>query len=287
MKVNCFWVLVLALFVGVGCNSKKPDEKRLESFPVRVEPVAKRNLEDTLTLVGTVKAVDEATLFSRVPGKLLKNLVREGERVEKGAAVALVERDEVGVKFEPAPVPATLSGVVARAYLDRGANVTLTTPIALIVDQRTVLAQADIPERYAGKVSAKQEVRVTVDAFPDKISTGRISRLSPVVDTSTRSTFMEASLENTENLLRSGMFAKLTVVIGKRDGALSIPVEALTDGSNAVFMAENGKAVRREITTGLRTEKHVEVKTGLAEGEKVVVFGLYGLKDGSALEILP
>jgi membrane fusion protein, multidrug efflux system len=281
------WVhTLLVLFVAAACSGKRADEKRLDTFPVRVEGVAKRNLEETITLVGSVKAKDEATLFSRVPGKLLRNLAKEGSRIEKNAPVALVERDEVGVKFEPAPVPSTLTGVVARVYLDRGANVTLTTPIALVVNQGEVVAKGDIPERYSGKVAVNQEVRVRVDAYPDRVFEGKITRLSPVVDASTRSTYMEASLDNRSNVLRSGMFAKIQIVLDKRNGALSVPIDALSEGSNVVFVAVNGKAVKRDLTIGLRAEKYVEVTKGLADGENVVTFGLFGLKDGSALEIL-
>ena len=288
MKIRfCVVGMLLALLSAVGCHRSEKNDARLETFPVRVEGVTKRNLEETLTLVGTIKARDEATLFSRVPGKLLKNLAREGDRIAKNAPVALVERDEVGVKFEPAPVPSTLTGIVARVYLDRGADVTLTTPIALVVDQGEVLAKAEVPERYAGRVALKQNIRVKVEAYPDHVFTGKVSRLSPVVDVATRSTYMEATLDNPQNLLRSGMFAKVEVVMAKRDGTLSIPVEALAEEKDVAFVAKDGKANRRELGIGLRTEKYVEIQSGLAEGEKIVTFGLFGLKDGSTLEILP
>lgn len=270
-----------------GCHSKGADNPRLDTFPVRLEAALNRNLEETITLVGSIKAQDEATLFSRVPGKLLKNLVKEGDRIQKNSPVALVERDEVGVRFEPAPVPSTLTGIVARVFLDRGANVMLTTPIAFVVDPRKILTQAEIPERYAAKVATGQDVRVHVDAYADRVFRGKVSRLSPVVDAATRSSYMEAGLENPENLLRSGMFAKVEVVIAKRDGVLSIPVEALAEGSDVAFAEKDGKAVRHELKIGLRTEKYVEIQSGLSEGEKIVTFGLFGLKNGSALEILP
>jgi multidrug efflux pump subunit AcrA (membrane-fusion protein) len=287
MIKNSLWVsCVVGLSILSGCHQAEKKDSRLASFPVREEKVARRDLEETLTLVGTIKARDEATLFSRVPGKLMKNLVREGDRIAKNASVALVERDEVGVKYEPAPVPSTLTGVVARVYLDRGANVTLETPIALVVDQGEVLVRAEVPERYAGKVSVKQDIRVKVDAYPDRVFQGKVSRVSPVVDATTRSTYMEASLDNAGGLLRSGMFAKVVIVIGKRDNALSIPLEALTEGSKTVFVDQEGKARPRELGIGLRGEKFVEVQSGLSEGETVITFGLFGLKDGSALEIL-
>jgi membrane fusion protein, multidrug efflux system len=281
-----FLALLIPLALPAGCGKKDEGGARLDTFPVRVQAAAQRDLEETLTLVGTIKARDEATLFSRVPGKLLKNLVVEGAWVTKGQAVSLVERDEVGVKYEPAPVPSTLDGVVARVYLDRGANVTPATPVALVVDQRAVVVEGEVPERYAGRATVKQPVRVTVAAYPDKVFEGEISRLSPVVDTATRSTYMEATLDNQGGALRAGMFAKLHLVLARNAAALAVPIEALADEGDALFVVADGKAVQRPVEIGLRTDQYVEIKKGLAAGEAVVTFGLVGLKDGSPVEIV-
>lgn len=279
-------VIAALALAGAGCGNREKIEQRLDAFPVRLAAAAPRDLQETLVLVGTIKAQDEATLFSRVPGKLLRNLVKEGDAVAKGQAVALVERDEVGVKFEPAPVPSTLDGIVARAYLDRGANVTLETPIALIADQRSVRVQAEVPERYAGKVALGQTVEARVEAYPERVFSGKITRLSPVVDITTRSTYMEAELLNPHRLLRSGMFAKLTAVVAQKAQALAVPVEALLDG-HTVFVAQSDKVSKRDVTPGLATDNYVEIRQGLSAGERVVVFGLIGLKDGSRIEVLP
>ena len=283
-----FGAALLALSAASACGKKAPASPAVETFPVRAAPAARRTLEETLALVGSLKAKDEATLFSRVPGKLKENLVKEGDAVRKDQTVALVERDEVGVRFEPAPVPSTLNGVVGRVFLDRGANVTLNTPVALVADLSELVAQADIPERYAGRVRTGQEVRFRIDAYPEKVFQGRVSRVSPVVDPVTRSAYMEVRLDNSSGLLRSGMFANLSVVVAAKAGVVAVPVEAVTEGSgHAVFVVRDGKAVKREVVEGARTEAYVEIKSGLAAGESVVTFGLYGLKDGSPVEILP
>jgi membrane fusion protein (multidrug efflux system) len=279
--------ILLALTFAAGCGKKEEAAPAVETFPVRVEAATKRTLEDALILVGSLKAKDEATVFSRVPGKLKANLVKEGDRVRRGQPVALVERDEVGVRFEPAPVPSTLNGVVGRVYLDRGADVTPNTPVALIADVSAVIAKADVPERYAGRVRNGQDVRVRVEAFPERTFQGRVSRVSPVVDPATRSAYMEVLLDNSSGLLRSGMFANLSIVVTAKAGALAVPIEAVTDGSGpSIFVIKDGKAVKREVVEGLKTETHVEIKEGLSPGEEVVTFGLFGLKDGSAVQVL-
>ncbi|MFI5346487.1 MAG: efflux RND transporter periplasmic adaptor subunit [Elusimicrobiota bacterium] len=283
---NAFAVLTL-VFLAAGCGHKKEEAAKLDAFPVRTAVVARRDVEDALSVVGSLKARDEATLYSRIAGKLVENLVKEGDPVAKDQPVATVQKDEVGVKYEPAPVPSTLNGIVGRVYLDRGADVTLGTPVALVVDVSSVRARADVPERYAGRVRLGQDVRVEVEAYPGRIFRGRVSKESPVVDPDTRSAPIEVNLDNADGRLRSGMFAKMTIVVASRSGVVAAPKEALIEGPvPAVFVIKDGKAVRRELKLGLVNDSQAEVLDGLRAGEAVAVFGLYGLKDGSPVEVL-
>jgi len=283
-----FLLPIPLILLTAACRRKAAEKSRLDAFPVRVMAAERRNLEETLVLVGSVKAKDEATLYSRVPGKLQENLIKEGEPVKKGAAVSLVERDEVGVRYEPAPVPSTLDGVVARTYLDKGENVTPQTPVALVVDPSELLARAEVPERFAGRLRLGLAARIRVDAYPGREFHATLTRVSPVVDPGTRTTLVEAKIADAGNLLRPGMFGELTVVLGEAGNVLAAPIEALAEGSGpVVFVAKDGKASKREVELGLRTSHFIEIRRGIAPGEKIVTFGLFGLKDGSAVDILP
>lgn len=277
----------LVLLASIACGKKEAVTVPLDAFPVRVTPVRRQTVEEVLTLVGTVKAKDEATLFSRVSGKLVENLVKEGDRVKIDQPVSLVRRDEVGVEYKPAPVLSTLNGMVGRVYLDRGAEVGLNTPVVLVVDDSVMLVRAEVPERYAGRIAAGQRVRVQVAARSERDVPGRITRVSPVVDAATRAVPIEVTLIHPPGILKSGMFASLAVVTASRAGALTVPVDAMGEGGDpAVFVVVDGKAERRPVTTGIRSETAVEILSGLLEGDSVVVFGLYGLEDGSPVEIL-
>jgi len=279
-------VLILAL-AAAACGRKSEEAAKLDAFPVRVAAVRRADIEDVLTVVGSLKALDEATLFSRIDGKLVENLVKEGDPIQKGQSVALVQKDEVGVKYEPAPVPSTLAGIVGRVYLDRGAEVTLNTAVALVVDVRSVRARADVPERYAGRVRLGQDVRVEVEAYPGKVFRGVVTKESPVVDSETRSAPIEVNLANADGRLRSGMFAKLTIVVARRADAVVAPKEAIVEGSGpSVFVIKDGNAFKRELKLGLVNDVQAEILGGLKPGEEVAVFGLYGLKDGSPVEVL-
>ncbi len=289
-KILSVAVLAAALVASstmTACRRKKAEGPNLEAFPVRVQPAARKTLEDVLSVVGSLKAKDEAVLYSKVPGKLLEYPRKEGERVKKDETVALVERDEVGVEFKPAPVSSPFDGMVARTYLDRGAKVKDDTPLILVIDPSEILSRADVPERYAGRVSVGQSVRASVAAAPDRQFLGRVTKVSPAVDPQTRSFPIEAKL--TDGLvLKSGMFADLTVILDRKENVLAVPVGSLVeeDGTTAVFVVVGGKAVRRPVETGLRTPEDAEIRSGVSVGEQVVTFGLFALKDGSPIDVL-
>ncbi|MDP2865122.1 MAG: biotin/lipoyl-containing protein [Elusimicrobiota bacterium] len=141
---------VAAAGLASGCRNKEVEAfNKLEKdrFLVRTEKAQIRNLEEYILLTGSVKAMDEATLYPRIAGKLLRNVLKEGDPVKKDETVALIERDEVGTVYEPAPVPSTLTGVIGRVYQDTGASVNPQTPIALVVNQGMVRVAVDVPEK--------------------------------------------------------------------------------------------------------------------------------------------
>lgn len=290
IRIQLIILLAAAAALSAGCRDKETEAlNNLEKdrFLVRTEKARVRNLEEYILLTGSVKALDEATLYPRISGKLLKNLLKEGDPVKKDEAVALIERDEVGTVYEPAPVPSTLTGLVGRVYQDTGASVTPQTPIALVVDQSRVRVAVDVPEKYIGKVFRDQSARIKVDAFPDRYFTGGVYKVSPVVDSRSRNTVVEVLVDNAEGRLKSGMFAEARLITASRGAALSVPAGAVVsqDGGEYLFTpGPGGTAARVPVRTGIRTAEFMQV-SGIKEGTDVIVFGLYGLKDGSKIKV--
>jgi len=288
--------LFILLFAGAvaalaaGCRNKDAEalaELEKDRFLVKTEKAQVRSLEEYILLTGSVKALDEATLYPRASGKLLRNVLKEGDPVKKDETVALVERDEPGVVYEPAPVPSTLTGVIGRVYQDVGANVTPQTPIAMVVNQGMVRVAVDVPEKYSGKVFKDQRARVKVDAFPDRYFSGSVYRVSPVVDARSRNTMVEVLVDNLDGHLKSGMFAEVRLIVAARGSALSVPAGAVVsqDGGDFVFLpAAGGLAARVPVKTGIKTSEFTQV-SGVKEGADVITFGLYGLKDGSKIKV--
>lgn len=283
-------VFAAAALFTYGCKNKDADALNAmekDRFLVKTEKAQTRSLEEYILLTGSVKAMDEATLYPRASGKLLRNVLKEGDPVTKDQAVALVERDEPGVVYEPVPVPSTLTGVVGRVYQDIGASVTPQTPIALVVNQSRVRVAVDVPEKYVGKVYQDQAARIKVDAFPDRYFSGSVYRVSPVVDSRSRNTLVEVLVDNAGGRLKSGMFAEARLIVASRGSALSVPAGAVVsqDGGDFVFVpAGGGLAARVRVKTGIKTSGHTQI-SGVKEGAEVITFGLYGLKDGSKIKV--
>lgn len=281
---------VTAAALAAGCKNKgleALDNIEKDRFLVKTEKAQVRSLEEYILLTGSVKALDEATLYPRTSGKLLRNILKEGDPVKKDEAVALVERDEVGAVYEPAPVPSTLTGVVGRVYQDTGANVTPQTPIALVVNQVQVRVAVDVPEQYIGKVFQGQRARIKVDAYPDKYFSGSVYRVSPVVDSRSRNTVVEVLVDNQDGRLKSGMFAEARLIVAARGAALSVPAGAVVtqDGADYVFVPAAGSTAKRvPVKTGIMTTEYTQI-SGVKEGDDVISFGLYGLKDGSKIKV--
>ena len=209
--------------------------------------------------------------------------------MKRNQTVSLIERDEVGAVYEPVVVPSTITGVVGRVYLDPGENVTTSTPVALVVNQNTVRIEVDIPERYIGSLHKGQQAVLNVDALPGQDFEATLDILSPVVDSMSRAVEVEFKADNSKGLLKSGMFAKVNILLDEKEDVPSVSKKSVysgEDGQSYVFLpsADGKTAVRQNVSTGFENNDYVEITEGLASGEEILSFA-YGVRDGSKIEI--
>lgn len=286
-------IALVVIFIVYQVGFKKDNTAVLNSvakdvFIVKTETVQKRDLKHQLITSGNVKALEEAILYPRINGKLQKNLLREGDKVRKDQTVSLIDRDEVGAKYEPVVVPSTLTGVVGRIYLDPGENVTTQTAVALVVNQSILRIKVDVPERYVNEIYKGQTAQLSVEAFTDRTFEAQLDLISPVVDSLSRSVAVEFRADNSDGLLKSGMFAKVDISLKEVKNVLSLSKNSIyedEDGTNYVLVpSEDGTtAVRKDIKVKFKNNNNWQVE-GLNEGEEVLQF-VYGIKDGSKIEI--
>jgi multidrug efflux pump subunit AcrA (membrane-fusion protein) len=281
--------LILSLALGFlllaaqGCTKKEEAVKNEEIIPVKVAKVELKDIQNSLDYTGNIKAQDEAVVYPKVNGKILEKTVEEGGLVNKGDVIAYIDRDEVGFKFEKAPVESSLTGIVGRVYVDKGMSVTVQTPIALVVDSDKVKINLDIPESYLARISLGQEARVSVDTYPDEKFAGKITRISPVVNMENRAAPIEITIENQDHRLKSGMFVKVSLVTEKHQNTPVILKEALIgrEPDSYVYTVENSKAMMRKVSLGIHDGPFYEVTQGLKEGDMVVIMGQQRLYDNA------
>jgi membrane fusion protein (multidrug efflux system) len=181
---------------------------------------------------------------------------------------------------------APFNGMIGLRHVSPGEYVSSSTPVALLIQGDPIKIEFSIPEKYRDKLKKGTPIRFTVEGV-DSTFTGKVFAFEPKVDPSTRNVTVRAICPNPQNLLVPGSFAKVMIVLESIPGAMVIPSEAIIPQLNGekVFVSSQGKAVSRIVTTGIRTEREVEVTGGLAPGDTVILTGLLQIREGMDIRI--
>ncbi|MDO8771895.1 MAG: efflux RND transporter periplasmic adaptor subunit [Burkholderiaceae bacterium] len=166
-----------------------------------------------------------------------------------------------------------------------------------IEDISAVFVDFRLPERFQSKVKKGQSALVNMDALPGRKFTAVIQAIDPLVDANGRSVGVRACIDNRQNQLRPGMFARVNAVFGEREKAKVILEEAIVPqgGKQYVIKLLNGtdtekgiKTTQRvEVKVGIRRPGRVEIVEGLSEGDEVVTAGQQRIqKDGTLVKVL-
>ena len=311
MKKTIIWILVAFLVVlcgiriirGIkGDNDKGQGEARIST--VKVAPVIKGEVEDKLSCVGNIAGQEMVTLMSKIPGKIDSFLVKEGDKVKKDDVLVLIDRDIEGMKYEKASIKSPINGIVIKKFLDEGSQVEpsvspmMRVPVIMVANIDTVKVLANVSEKYLGRLHVrvlstgrplglqakeKAEAKIKVDAYPDEVFLGKITRIAPMVDLATRTSEVEIRIPNQEHKLKPGMFARVNIILEKKENAFIVPIKAVLNENNRkfVFIVDGSIARKKKVKTGIYQKDSVEIIEGLNVSEDVIIEGNYGLKDGA------
>ena len=291
MKIlkTIFYILffIITVIAIAGCGRRAALNEKAEAIPVKAMKVALKDLDRSLEYVGDIRGQNEAVVYPKVSGKIIEKLKEDGSTVQKGDIMAYIDRDEVGLKFEKAPVESPLAGIVGRVYVDIGSNVTPETPIALVSNMNKMEIDLNVPEKYLPEVSLGQDAEIVVDAYPNEKFIGKVTKISPVVDLKTRAAPIQILIDNIDYRLRSGMFAKVRLTIEERKDAPVVLKEAIIgkEPDTHVYVIEGDKAVLRRVVLGIHEGPYYEVTEGVEEGDLVAIMGQQRLRDGSLVNV--
>ncbi len=239
--------------------------------------IARVALQDAETVYNRAKASFENSVVSQeVYDTALSSLE---------SAKAQLTGNEIQLGYTRITAP--FDGLIIQRAVKFGETVTAGQQLFRISDFDPLLCVIGVPERDLARLSVGQPAILQVEAFPGEQFQGRVLRISPVVDAATGT--IRVTLEvNRQGRLSPGMFAGVRLVTDVRQEALIMPKRALSLESlaDSVFVVEDGVAYRRNITLGYEEDDRVEVTSGLARGDRVIVVGQDGLTDATPVQIL-
>jgi membrane fusion protein (multidrug efflux system) len=181
-----------------------------------------------------------------------------------------------------------IDGVILKLARDTDgqlmANGQLVNPgqvVAQIAPLDPLIADIDLIGDDIATVRVGLEARARYHAWPDRLFAGQVLRLAPTVDQRTRALRAEVRIDNHDGMLRPGMFVEVTLIGERRENVAVVPRRALTErgGRRVVFLLRGQRVVRQEVVLGLGDDEFVEIREGVAPGDRVVVRGLETLTD--------
>jgi RND family efflux transporter MFP subunit len=214
--------------------------------------------------------------------------VEEYERDRTAHAAAKAQLDQIRTRRGYAVVRAPSSGVVLEKRVEAGDVVAPQTRL-FTIGENAMVVRVSLSELDVVKLAPGQEVGVTLDAYPRRPFTGRIRRIFPAADPTTRLVPVEVALTGeAERAARPGFLARVTASVGTQDNVLLVPASAIvaSAGQSAVFVVRDGKAARREVETGLNSQGKVQIVSGLQAGEVVVTLGNNNVRDGAEVRVV-
>ena len=198
------------------------------------------------------------------------------ENAEAAMKVAVAALDVATTRLDYARIRAPFSGTITKKFLDPGAVVSaLTSTLFTLMDLDQMKIIINVLEQDIPRVTMGLEASVSVDAFPGKKFTGEVSKFAQAVDLGTRTMAVEVDLANPGHLLAPGMFAAVSLNVGEKKDALTLPTQALMkdDQGLYVYLARQDTARRARVTAGTEQNSRTEILSGLEGTEDVITTG--------------
>lgn len=182
-----------------------------------------------------------------------------------------------------------VGGFVTGRYMDPGAMATPGQPILAVQSVRQVWVTVPVPEEVSRSVYTGQPATVRLDALPGRTFSGKVTQVNAAADPMSRQFQVRVTLDNSQNLLKPGMFARVTMVTHRVRSATVVPREAVQSGpqGSSVIVVDKTSSVaqHRPVTTGASDADGIAITEGLQPGEQVVVLSAMPLKDGQVVRV--
>lgn len=287
------WLIILLIFMIPGCKSGSESppstEKSLteQIIPVKTVLVQDTTILETVRVTGEIQSLAQVDIFPQANGLIVKKFVRQGESVTNNQVLAEFVQDIPGMKFAPIKIKATTDGVITMDAIENGTRISVQRAVYTISIFKQVYFKAQLSESFLSQIKLGTQVKVNIEAFPEKLFPGKIMEISPTVNPVSRTATLKILINNPLRQLKPGMSGQAGLTTERHPG-LVIPIDAiLHSGANQyVYRIQQNIAYPVPVRTGIFMDHFVEIIEGLVAGESVVVFGQNLLSPGSRVTVI-
>lgn len=196
------------------------------------------------------------------------------------------EREVIESQLEKTEIRAPFSGRIGLKNISEGAYLAPGTPIVTMIQSNPVKIDFTVPEKYTSNIRTGSPVTFNLDGDLSNYA-AKVIALDPKVDENLRTLRIRALASNPVGKFVPGAFVKVKVNLTANNKAVMIPTEAIVPvlKGKKVFVVRNGKSEEVMVTTGLRTDKKIQILGGLQQGDSLITSGIMALKPNSAVKV--
>lgn len=191
------------------------------------------------------------------------------------------------VQIDRATIRAPFSGVVGLRYVSEGSYISPATPIATLYNIDPAKIQFSVPGKYANNVNTGDKIRFSTEGS-EEIFVGEVYATEPRIDPNTRTLTVRAISPNKNRKLIPGQFVRVRLTLERQENAMMVPSMAVIPEANGhvVFVSRNGKADSVKVAIGRRSAQEVEIVSGIAPGDSLIISGIQQIKDGTLIHAM-
>jgi len=260
------------------------DESSLKNLGIETVEAEEVAFEESIFSLGRIEVLPgkKAVVSSRIPGRVFSVLALPDQEVDEGEELMWVESRQPGDPPPTVMLAAPMAGLIAKVNVAVGQPISPDQTLIEIVDLSVVEAASHVPEHLAGKLKKGLKARIRVPGFPDQVFEADLAHLGAYGNADSGTLEAAFHVQNPDRLLRPEMRAEFNIVVGTREGVMSIPREAVQGdaGGRFVFIKDyelKNAFVKTAVRLGAENAEFVEVLSGLLPGDEVVTKGGYSL----------
>ncbi|MCH5138773.1 efflux RND transporter periplasmic adaptor subunit [Clostridiaceae bacterium UIB06] len=201
---------------------------------------------------------------------------------------AQVSIDNLQTSLNDIVIKAPISGIMDGKTVKLGQMASQGTVLAKVNNTSSIYAVIQVEQENIKNIQIGQKALVKVNGGDDKAYEGIINRIDASADPNARVFSCKILLDNKDNSLHPGVFAKAQILSSEKVQVLVVPIEALggNEGQYYVFVSDNGVAKKHKVTIGETDKNMVEIKSGIKSEDKVICTNTSTLQDGDKIQVV-